>query len=65
MVLVFQFIDEIGRLRMGFVIEERGSTLYGNLAPEKLGHLVLVGILMIAGSREMKVTTCTDNFLCH
>ena len=50
---------------MGFVKEESGSALYGNLTPEELGHLVLVGILMIAGSREMKVTTCTDNFLCH
>jgi hypothetical protein len=50
---------------MGFVIEESSSAFYRYLAPKELGHLVLVGILMIAGSREMKVTTCTDDFLRH
>lgn len=60
--VVFQLVKDVARGGMSFVIEKGASFLYGNLVPEQLGHLVLVGILPGIGSGEMQVASHADGF---
>jgi hypothetical protein len=62
-VLVFHFVEDVGCLSMGFIVEERCCTFYGNLTPENLSHDVLIGIQLETCTRQMEVAFATDGFL--
>ena len=64
-VLVFQVVDDIGALGMGFVIEEGGGFLDRYLPPEETGHLVVISIAMEVGSRQVEVALRTDDLFRH
>ena len=65
MILVFQLIDDISRLGMRLVIKESRSTFNGNLAPEQLSHLVVIGSLAEIRPRQVEIATGTNGLFCN
>lgn len=64
MVLVLQFVDDIGSLGMSLIVEEGGGAFDGYLPPEHLGHDILFGIALKTGSGQVKVALAADDFFC-
>ena len=63
MVLVLQFIEDVGGLGVGFIIKEGRSPLNRYLVPEQFGHLVLVRVFVESCARQVQVTLGADGLL--
>ena len=61
MILVFQFVDDVGCLGVGLIIEEGRGPLDGYQVPEEFGHLVFVGVEVEVGSGQVEVALDTND----
>lgn len=61
-VFIFQFIDDVGSLGVGLVIEEGRGTFNRNLCPKQTGHLILISVVMESSAWQMEIAFGTDNF---